>query len=62
VLEPKRAVTSMELYGSNKNTFPIINTLMHGAERYRAVDTSDLQKHPRGQCVWCELHNFGGSE
>jgi hypothetical protein len=30
VLEPKRAVTSVELYGSNKNTFPILNTLMHG--------------------------------
>jgi hypothetical protein len=30
VLEPKRAVTSVELYGSNKNTFPLINTLMHG--------------------------------
>jgi hypothetical protein len=30
VLEPKRAVTSVELFGSNKNTFPIINTLMHG--------------------------------
>jgi hypothetical protein len=30
VLEPKRAVTSVEMYGSNKNTFPLINTLMHG--------------------------------
>jgi hypothetical protein len=30
VLEPKRAVTSVELFGANKNTFPLINTLMHG--------------------------------
>jgi hypothetical protein len=30
VFENNRAVTSVELFGSNKNTFPVINVLMYG--------------------------------